>query len=152
SIAASNLQCGRRQIEMRQFTVRNPRRFGRALALSVGLVSILTMKAGIAQEKPAIPLSVPDDWTHHHVIFSAPRSQAAANRLANDPRYWHQWLQHNRQLLQGEQAPESPERYAVPGLTAMYQSALAAAGNSRKPQPPQQTDEGITQDWSTSLR
>src|SRR5438876_2376026 len=80
---------------MRQFKTLTTRRFGRALALAIGLAPILTMTAGHAQEKPAIPLSVPDDWTHRHVIFSGPRSQAEADKLQYEPRYWHQWLLHN---------------------------------------------------------
>src|SRR5206468_12968282 len=102
-----SFQSGRRRNEMRQFKALTTRRFGRALALAIGLAPILTMTAGHAQEKPAIPLSVPDDWTHRHVIFSGAQSQKAADRLANDPRYLHQWLIHNRQLPQGESAPAS---------------------------------------------
>ena len=44
---------------MRQFKALTTRRFGRALALAIGLAPILTMTAGHAQEKPAIPLSSP---------------------------------------------------------------------------------------------
>src|SRR6266516_7781753 len=89
---------------MRQFKALTTRRFGRALALAIGLAPILTMTAGHAQEKPA-PLSVPDDWTHHHVIFSAPRSQADAARLQHERRYWQQWLLHGR--------PSDPKGNAV---------------------------------------
>src|SRR6266498_5784016 len=89
---------------MRQFKALTTRRFGRALALAIGLAPILTMTAGHAQEKPAIPLSVPDDWTHRHVIFSGPRSQADADKMRSDPRYWHQWLLHNRSTTSGAKA------------------------------------------------
>ena len=82
---------------MRQFSrLRNTRRFGMALALAVGLFPVLAMKAGIAQDQPAIRLSVPEDWTSRHVIFSGPRTAAAAQRMQTDPRYLRQWLRHNR--------------------------------------------------------
>src|SRR6266436_6653270 len=73
-----------------------PRRFGRAIVLAAALGQILAMKTGVAQNKPAIPLSVPDDWTHRHLIFSGARSAADAKRLQHEPRYWHQWLLHRR--------------------------------------------------------
>jgi hypothetical protein len=136
---------------MRQFKVLTTRRFGRALALAIGLAPILTMTAGHAQEKPAIPMSVPEDWTHRHLIFSGPQSQAAADQLANEPRYWHQWLLHNRELPQGKQAPATVEQYSVPGMTSMFLAAQTAAA-SRKPQPQiQPTDNAFKQDWAMSL-
>ena len=100
---------------------RTRRRLGKAFLIAVGLVQILAMKAGVAKDKPAIPLSVPDDWTHHHVIFSGARSQADANRLQHNPRYWHQWLRHNLQTGTG------PEAAAARILNdPNYMSSLAA--------------------------
>ena len=38
---------------------------------------------------PYLP-GVPWDWSHHHAIFSAPASAEQANKLQQEPRYWHQ--------------------------------------------------------------
>ena len=35
-------------------------------------------------------VGVPEDWSHHHVIFSAPSTPEEALRLRKDPRYIHQ--------------------------------------------------------------
>jgi hypothetical protein len=147
-IAASHFQSGGRRNEMRQFKVLTTRRFGRALALAIGLAPILTMTASHAQEKPAIPMSVPDDWTHRHLIFSGPQSQADADRMRTDPRYWHQWLTHNLQTKTGGKAAaarilNNPD--ASSSLAGMVQSA----GTHGKPQPG--TTPSSTRDWGTSL-
>src|SRR5580692_5109860 len=35
---------------------------------------------------------VPQDWSHRHLIFSAPATASRALRLEEDIRYRHQWL------------------------------------------------------------
>ena len=43
---------------------------------------------------------IPTDWTHHHVIFSQPSTDAQAAAVIHDPRYWQQWnRQHFRKTL-----------------------------------------------------
>src|SRR5580693_6052450 len=37
-------------------------------------------------------MPLPQDWSHRHLIYSAPASVQDAVRLQNEPRYWHQWL------------------------------------------------------------
>ena len=144
------------------------RRVRTALILALSLVPLLAMKTGIAQEGGGGPLSVPDDWTSRHVIFSGARSEAAAEKLADEPRYLHQWLKHNRPLRRGDRARESngrfagpvagdqlaaptvAETYPVPGLTSLYLAAERAA--ARRPQPkPEPAVSGLKQDWASAL-
>ncbi len=39
---------------------------------------------------------LPTDWSHQHVVFSAPSTDAQAAAVMRDPRYWQQW---NRQHI-----------------------------------------------------
>ena len=81
-------------------------------------------------------LSVPDDWSSRHVIFSGARTARAAARMQYEPRYWHQWLRHNRPLPQGVQAPAAVGQYSVPGMTSMFVAAQrAAAAGGKAPNP-----------------
>ena len=144
-------------------------RLGTALLLALSLVPLLAMKPGLAQEGPAMSLSVPDDWTHHHLVFSGARSDAAAQRLQDEPRYLRQWLIHNRPRRMDGKAPESRDRsrlseaeeqfrrpmaaetFTVPGMTAMYEAARARAGR-RKPRPQQPgAVSRMKQDWAVAL-
>jgi hypothetical protein len=34
---------------------------------------------------------LPTDWSHRHVIFSQPSTDAQAAAVMHDPRYWQQW-------------------------------------------------------------
>ena len=72
-----------REIVVRDFNKRNLRRLGRAFALTVGLMSILTMKTGIAQNKPEMPSSVLEDWSHEQIAQALGiRVGAAKTRLS----------------------------------------------------------------------
>jgi len=46
-------------------------------------------------------VSVPHDWSHRHVVFSAPSSIWQAWKLQQEPRYWHQLLRRNAEARQG---------------------------------------------------
>src|SRR5579871_488242 len=35
------------------------------------------------------------DWTHHHLVYSAPDLTSLPAELRLEPRYWQQWLRHN---------------------------------------------------------
>src|SRR5439155_12187566 len=128
---------------------RTRRRLGKAFLIAVGLVQILAMKAGVAKDKPAIPLSVPDDWTHHHVIFSGARSQADANRLQHNPRYWHQWLRHNLQTGTGPEAAAARILNDPNYMSSLVQNVQSAAGSTKSN--PGSGGTTQSQDWGTSL-
>src|SRR5437773_3173321 len=125
------------------------RRLGKAFLIAVGLVQILAMKAGVAKDKPAIPLSVPDDWTHHHVIFSGARSQADANRLQHNPRYWHQWLRHNLQTGTGPEAAAARILNDPNYMSSLAANVQSAAGSTKSN--PGSGGTTQSQDWGTSL-
>jgi hypothetical protein len=139
--------------------VKKSRRFGTALLLALSLVPILAMKAGIVQEGPGTALSMPDDWTHRHVVFSAPRSAKAAEKLQYEPRYQQQWLRHNRKLPKGDKAPASVEQFKapaageqfpVPGMTSRLRAAQKAAERAGKAKP-QPSESTLRQDWGSTL-
>jgi hypothetical protein len=72
--------------------------------------------------------------------------------MRSDPRYQQQWLRHERPMEAGEVAPLSVEQYAVPGMTAMMAAAQRAAERAKKGKPPAgPIDNGLKQDWGTSL-
>lgn len=39
-----------------------------------------------------LPDTLAQDWSHRHLIYSAPATVEQALRFQNDPRYWHQWI------------------------------------------------------------
>jgi hypothetical protein len=40
-------------------------------------------------------ISEPDDWSHHHVVFSSPTTLEQSLRVKQDPRFWLQWYRRN---------------------------------------------------------
>jgi hypothetical protein len=49
----------------------------------------------LAQEEGETHIGVPTDWSHRHMVFSAPRSPREALDLSRNPRYVQQWLRRN---------------------------------------------------------
>jgi len=100
----------------------------RPLGYCVGLLT-LTVMGWILAVRAASPArqGMPVDWSHRHVIFSQPSTDAQAAAVMHDPRYWQQWNRDHlvRTLNTGGVGLSSP------GL-------LAAAGASHR-------------DWSVSL-
>jgi hypothetical protein len=83
--------------------------FAAGLCAVVMVGWVLTLRA--ADPKPQ---GISTDWTHHHVIFSQPATLEQASRIAQDPRYWHEWYRQNvvRRLdlhSQGMHAPLPPQ-------------------------------------------
>jgi hypothetical protein len=71
----------------------NPRRTGMVVAWVATLSLIVALGAQTAdgQAPPRVPLA--QDWSHRHLVYSAPATVEQALRFQNDPRYWHQWIQ-----------------------------------------------------------
>src|SRR5713101_9656623 len=67
-------------------------RRARLLALLAIVVPIAALQADRAKGRKPIPMSVPHDWSHRHVMYSAPASVEHAKKLQQQARYWHQWL------------------------------------------------------------
>lgn len=64
----------------------------RVVRLSAGFLILLAM-GWILSSYAASPHSqgLPTDWSHAHVIFTLPVSDAQLNRVSEDPRFWQQW-------------------------------------------------------------
>ena len=58
----------------------------------LGLMALATTPfSGQNQAQQLLP-GVPYDWSHHHLIYSAPSTRDQAAKLRAGARYWHQWL------------------------------------------------------------
>lgn len=60
-------------------------------------------------------ISLAEDWSHRHVVFSNPQSPKVAADVQKDPRYLQQVIKRNRDLLQrmGEQSSTNPSSPAT---------------------------------------
>jgi len=47
-------------------------------------------------------MSLPQDWSHHHLVFTPPSSIAQAWKLQREPRFWHQVLSRNASARQDD--------------------------------------------------
>jgi len=63
-----------------------------AAAAQFASLSAHTSESGLTSGGAQGRLPVPHDWSHRHLIYSAPRSIHEAHRLQQEPRYWHQWV------------------------------------------------------------
>lgn len=75
----------------------------RVVASAVGLVGMIGLGVLLWGREPAPPqsrISLPQDWSHRHVVFSNPTTVEQSLRVKQDARYWHQWYRRNvRQVL-----------------------------------------------------
>jgi hypothetical protein len=60
--------------------------YGAGLLTLVAVGWILTGRAASPRRE-----GLPTDWSHRHVIFSQPSTDAQAAAVMHDPRYWQQW-------------------------------------------------------------
>jgi hypothetical protein len=82
-----------------------------------------------AQSRPAQAQGIPNDWSHHHVVFSMPSSPEALERLEQEPRYQMQQAWRERQAVLGDSA-------------AVFDSEARQIMNTR---------DSLKRDWSASL-
>ena len=115
-----------------KLVTKSPRRVGMAVALLAALVQVAALSA---QRGRPIRLPMPHDWSHRHVIFSAPSSDRRAQKLQQDPRYRHQSLRRNASSLPDVKFRESQVRFFPapdpPNPNALHRdwgSSLAASG------------------------
>jgi hypothetical protein len=83
---------------------------------------------------------IPNDWSHHHLIFSHPGSAALAARLGHDPRYQ---IQRSWRSLQAR--PGTAEAY-MQSLDALALRLSTAGLPNKKGKP-----NALTGDWSVSM-
>ncbi|MGA2373346.1 MAG: hypothetical protein ABSG11_22030 [Candidatus Korobacteraceae bacterium] len=125
-------------------------RLGVAAILAVWLIT-----PAMAQQSPSEQTGAPDDWSHHHVIFSNPgNEQDALNggkydewiRIVNDPRYVMQQLKRGAPA-QGPSAAdvERIEELARLSKTEEGQQSMEGAGGQ------QRGTRKIKKDWSMDL-
>src|SRR6185503_17683382 len=101
----------------------------RAVALAVCLVPAVTMKAGLGQDRSAERLSIVEDWTSRHVIFSGARSGDQARKMTADSRYRQQWLRRNRPAFAGQDSLQA----LVQGVREVAARAGSGAKAPRQP-------------------
>lgn len=58
-------------------------------AAVLGLVALAWILTG--QAARPVQQGMPMDWSHRHLIFSQPSTDAQAAAVMNDPRYWQQF-------------------------------------------------------------
>ena len=66
--------------------------------VGIALLAFLTVRESTAQGAGS-RISMVSDWSHQHLVFSAPQSIWHAWRLQGEPRYWHQWSRQNEWAL-----------------------------------------------------
>ena len=71
------------------------------LSVVVFGLAMIGVRPATGQRNRVPPMiGIPEDWSHHHVVFSQPRTAEEAVRVQQEPRYWHQWFRRSvlRQL------------------------------------------------------
>src|ERR1700728_1214251 len=63
------------------------------LLILLPLLAVMWPSCLLAQDEGHI--GTPTDWSHRHMVFSAPRSPGEALHLSENPRYLQQWLRRN---------------------------------------------------------
>jgi hypothetical protein len=77
---------------MKTLTPMNPGRTGLAVALVATMTLVAALNAQTADGPVHLRVPMAQDWSHRHLIYSAPATGEQALRLRNEPRYWHQWI------------------------------------------------------------
>jgi hypothetical protein len=131
---------------------------GAAFVLLIGLTVLITgQPASKLSRRPASPhfVGVPDDWTHHHVVFSNPGTY---EQVAKDPAAYAKWLTiryDTRFILQQmKQNPAQQAPATVPGFATLAGRLGAPTSDRwpiRRPPPRFLLGEPLKQDWSMSL-
>jgi hypothetical protein len=126
----------------------------------------LVLSPALAQELTIT--GIPDDWTHHHIVFSNPGTEAEAIkngthdrwlRIVNDPRYQLQQLQRGQGTAPspsrlGSQPPAAPARgtFAVPAAHANSAVSLSRTRAALVVSPAPDNPGGPTPDKRHHLR
>jgi hypothetical protein len=101
--------------------------------LGAGIVIVLTVVRRTNAEHE--PVHLVTDWSHRHVIFSAPHDLMQQFRLSTDPRYVQQLIRRNdareedRDRGRWRRAPEDPDTIQSDWSVYMGSGATVGAGN-----------------------
>jgi hypothetical protein len=147
----------------------NPRHTGVAIALVATVMQVTALSAQTPDGGNPRRIPLPQDWSHRHLIYSAPASLQDAVRLQNEPRYWHQWLRRSgfgaaaidaalrdfQNAWQTRWAPQAPGTRAA--ARALSAPSLIASSPDEGVVPllvtssPDEGVSGIHRDWGMSL-
>jgi len=88
--------------------------FSRVVASGVGLVGMISLAFLLWGQEPAPShsrISLPQDWSHRHVVFSNPTTLEQSLRVKQDARFWQQWYRRNvRQTIPAEESSREDSR------------------------------------------
>jgi hypothetical protein len=117
--------------------------------VAVAFLSIVGLGILISgQEAPTQKTGLPDDWTHHHLVFSNPGTAAQAlkegrleqwYKITNDPRYQIQQLKRN------------PLQRALAGAQDFAARSAILNANAVPHRPPVSKNEPVKKDWNMDL-
>jgi hypothetical protein len=99
------------------------------------LVACLILSAA-AQDNPSQTTGLPEDWSHHHLVFSQPTTVSQSAEIQKDLRYLHQLLRRN--MLRAIQSPASPDT-----LETDFQAPSPGPGRQKAPK--------FKRDWAVSF-
>jgi len=135
------------------------RTISRLALLAVALVTVMGLTVlTTGQEIPGQSAALIDDWTHHHLVFSNPGTEADAIKngryehwynITHDPRYQLQQLKRSH-----PQPSVAPAARRAPADFASRLAAAMAAKPSPAPKPiraPKPKGNPVKNDWSVDL-
>jgi hypothetical protein len=127
----------------------------RIVASGVGLVGMITLAFVLwGHESISTParISLPEDWSHHHVVFSNPMTLEQSLRVRQDPRFWHQWYRRNvrRAISVSEPAFEESQdqNENLPWVDGDWFGWFHWFPRKHHPRPPR---NALKRDWAISL-
>lgn len=72
------------------------------ILLGAALATALVLLHGTSAQNG--PVHMVTDWSHRHLIFSAPKNLIHAFQLSSNPRYVQQWMRRNAEIQRNSQA------------------------------------------------
>ncbi len=109
----------------------------RTIRTVLGIILVVGCLVLPARSQQAQVQGIPNDWSHHHLIFSKPSSPAALQKLQREPRYQMQQTWRGRQVMLG---------YSAGAFDARAMEMIRSWGH-----PAQTNKAALTRDWSQSL-
>lgn len=123
-----------------------------------GLAVFLVVGAALfSQDAPLAPrMAVPYDWSHRHLIFSAPQTLENSVRIQSDVRYWHQRARRSANALSRTAPQVSPQavgRFDREGGEREFgpRANLMTSIMSRRERRWLRRGQLMTRDWGVSL-
>jgi hypothetical protein len=122
----------------------NPSWMCKVAVAGIALVVFLMVRGSTAQGTGA-KAPIVSDWSHRHLVFSAPQSVWHSWRLQGEPRYWHQWFRQN------EWALRSANPHLLSGHEHWDQDREHDRDDGREGHGPGRDQNPLHRDWAMSL-